>query len=108
MEQRLAKLETLCKQKEEERVELELRLTEVKENLKKSLARGAMGPPTDTKISVKVGGYKVQNHNLHLYCMILMCPATMFIFCQEILVFCIILAGYFGIECTVFAVLLRH
>ncbi len=27
---------------------------EVKENLKKSLARGALGPPTDTKISVKV------------------------------------------------------
>lgn len=55
VEQRLAKLETLCKQKEEERVELELRLTEVKENLKKSLARGALGPPTDTKISNKVG-----------------------------------------------------
>lgn len=56
VEQRLAKLETLCKQKEEERVELELRLTEVKENLKKSLARGALGPPTDTKISIKVDG----------------------------------------------------
>uniref|UniRef100_A0A667YLN7 Actin filament-associated protein 1-like 1 n=1 Tax=Myripristis murdjan TaxID=586833 RepID=A0A667YLN7_9TELE len=39
-EQRLAQLEALCKQKEEERVELELRLTEVKENLKKSLAGG--------------------------------------------------------------------
>uniref|UniRef100_A0A673A2U7 Actin filament-associated protein 1-like 1 n=1 Tax=Sphaeramia orbicularis TaxID=375764 RepID=A0A673A2U7_9TELE len=51
VEQRLAELETLCKQKEEERVELELRLTEVKENLKKSLARGALGPPTDTKIT---------------------------------------------------------
>uniref|UniRef100_A0A3Q4GPN1 Actin filament-associated protein 1-like 1 n=1 Tax=Neolamprologus brichardi TaxID=32507 RepID=A0A3Q4GPN1_NEOBR len=51
-------LETLCKQKEEERVELELRLTEVKENLKKSLARGALGPPTDTKIYVK--GSKVE------------------------------------------------
>lgn len=55
VEKQLAELETLCKQKEEERVELELRLTEVKENLKKSLARGALGPPTDTKISVKVG-----------------------------------------------------
>lgn len=55
LEQRLARLEMLCKQKEEERVELELRLTEVKENLKKSLARGALGPPTDTKVSVKVG-----------------------------------------------------
>lgn len=55
VEKQLAELETLCKQKEEERVELELRLTEVKENLKKSLARGALGPPTDTKINVKVG-----------------------------------------------------
>ncbi|XP_078122216.1 actin filament-associated protein 1-like 1 [Sander vitreus] len=60
LEQRLAKLETLCKQKEEERVELELRLTEVKENLKKSLARGALGPPTDTKISIKAQGSKVE------------------------------------------------
>ncbi|KAG7217082.1 hypothetical protein INR49_027622 [Caranx melampygus] len=60
VEQRLAELETLCKQKEEERVELELRLTEVKENLKKSLARGALGPPTDTKISVKAQGSKVE------------------------------------------------
>ncbi|XP_077961343.1 actin filament-associated protein 1-like 1 isoform X3 [Gasterosteus aculeatus] len=60
VEQRLAKLETLCKQKEEERVELELRLTEVKENLKKSLARGALGPPTDTKISNKAQGTKVE------------------------------------------------
>lgn len=59
-EQRLAKLETLCKQKEEERVELELRLTEVKENLKKSLARGALGPPTDTRISTKAQGNKVE------------------------------------------------
>ncbi|XP_026228355.1 actin filament-associated protein 1-like 1 [Anabas testudineus] len=57
-EQRLAELETLCKQKEEERVELELQLTEVKENLKKSLAQGALGPPTDTKMSAK--GSKVE------------------------------------------------
>lgn len=60
VEKQLAELETLCKQKEEERVELELRLTEVKENLKKSLARGALGPPTDTKISVKAQGSKVE------------------------------------------------
>ncbi|XP_034539274.1 actin filament-associated protein 1-like 1 [Notolabrus celidotus] len=60
VEQRLAKVEALCKQKEEERVELELRLTEVKENLKKSLARGALGPPTDTKISIKAQGSKVE------------------------------------------------
>ena len=62
-ERRLAELETLCKQKEEERVELELRLTEVKENLKKSLARGALGPPTDTKISVKVGCCQTQRRD---------------------------------------------
>ncbi|XP_029957435.1 actin filament-associated protein 1-like 1b [Salarias fasciatus] len=60
VEKRLAELESLCKQKEEERVELELKLTEVKENLKKSLARGALGPPTDTKISVKAQGSKVE------------------------------------------------
>uniref|UniRef100_A0A7N9AQL4 Actin filament-associated protein 1-like 1 n=1 Tax=Mastacembelus armatus TaxID=205130 RepID=A0A7N9AQL4_9TELE len=61
---RLAELEMLCKQKEEERVELELKLTEVKENLKKSLARGALGPPTDTKISAKAQGNKVEKvHN---------------------------------------------
>uniref|UniRef100_A0A3B3VUU8 Actin filament-associated protein 1-like 1 n=1 Tax=Poecilia latipinna TaxID=48699 RepID=A0A3B3VUU8_9TELE len=53
MEKRLAEIEMLCKQKEEERVELELQLTEVKENLKKSLARGAQGPAVDTKVSVK-------------------------------------------------------
>ncbi|KAM6907495.1 actin filament-associated protein 1-like 1 [Xenentodon cancila] len=60
VEKRLAKLETLCKQKEAERVELELRLTEVKENLKKSLARGSLGPPNDTKISIKVSGSNVE------------------------------------------------
>lgn len=60
LEQRRAELEAQCKQKEEERVELELRLTEVKENLKKSLARGALGPPTDTKSSAKTQGSKAQ------------------------------------------------
>ncbi|XP_053702709.1 actin filament-associated protein 1-like 1 isoform X2 [Synchiropus splendidus] len=60
VQQRLAQLEALCRQKEEERVELELRLTEVKENLKKSLARGALGPASDAKISVKAQGSKVE------------------------------------------------
>ncbi|KAM9847175.1 actin filament-associated protein 1-like 1 [Aulostomus maculatus] len=60
VEKRFAELEMLCKQKEEERVELELRLTEVKENLKKSLARGALDPTADTKISVKAQGKKVE------------------------------------------------
>uniref|UniRef100_A0A8C5NEJ2 Actin filament-associated protein 1-like 1 n=1 Tax=Gouania willdenowi TaxID=441366 RepID=A0A8C5NEJ2_GOUWI len=53
-EKTLADLELLCKQKEEERVELELKLTEVKANLKKSLDRGASVSPPDTKISPKV------------------------------------------------------
>lgn len=53
-EKRLAQLETLCKEKEEERVELELRLTEVKENLKKSLARGALAPPNNKDNCPKV------------------------------------------------------
>lgn len=47
VEQHLSELETQCKEKEEERVELEIKLTEVKENLKKSLARGSDGPTTD-------------------------------------------------------------
>ncbi|KAK7925892.1 hypothetical protein WMY93_008202 [Mugilogobius chulae] len=47
LERRLSDLEAQLKQKEEERVELELRLTEVKENLKKSLARGSLAPPPD-------------------------------------------------------------
>ncbi|CAL8365431.1 unnamed protein product [Lota lota] len=59
-EQRLAQLEVACKEREEERVELELRLTEVKENLKKSLAGGALGPPTDARISIKAQGRKVE------------------------------------------------
>ncbi|XP_030216619.1 actin filament-associated protein 1-like 1 [Gadus morhua] len=59
-EQRLAQLEVVCKEREEERVELELRLTEVKENLKKSLAGGALGPPTDSRNSIKAQGRKVE------------------------------------------------
>lgn len=54
LDQRLARLETLCKQKEEDRVELELKLTEVKDNLKKSLARGSTGPPTEKKLILTV------------------------------------------------------
>ena len=58
LEERIARLETLCKQKEEERVELELKLTEVKENLKKSLARGSAGSPTENKLILKVAAKK--------------------------------------------------
>lgn len=58
LEQRLSALETQLKQKEEERVELELQLTEVKENLKKSLARGSTAPPPDNKTTEKTQGSK--------------------------------------------------
>ncbi|KAM9782173.1 actin filament-associated protein 1-like 1 isoform 5-T5 [Syngnathus typhle] len=55
VERRLVQLETLCKQKEEERVELELKLTQVKENLNKSLAGGAItAPPTSATLVTKV------------------------------------------------------
>ncbi|XP_024288351.1 actin filament-associated protein 1-like 1 isoform X3 [Oncorhynchus tshawytscha] len=49
LEKRLAQLEESCRGKEGERVDLELRLNEVKENLKKSLAGGVLGPLTESK-----------------------------------------------------------
>ncbi|XP_056586443.1 actin filament-associated protein 1-like 1b isoform X2 [Triplophysa dalaica] len=54
MEQRLAELEANCREKEAERVDLELRLTEVKEKLKKSLTGGMLGAPVDSKPPIKV------------------------------------------------------
>ncbi|XP_077448461.1 actin filament-associated protein 1-like 1 [Stigmatopora argus] len=67
VERRLVQLEALCKQKEEERVELELKLTQVKENLKKSLARGAIvAAPTPATVIAKIQvnkTCKVSNNN---------------------------------------------
>ncbi|KAJ8408862.1 hypothetical protein AAFF_G00246800 [Aldrovandia affinis] len=54
LEECLAQLEEKCRGKEEERVDLELRLTVVKENLKKSLAGGALGAPGESKPASKV------------------------------------------------------
>ncbi|KAJ8014954.1 hypothetical protein DPEC_G00021130 [Dallia pectoralis] len=48
---RVCQLEEACRGKESERVDLELRLTQVKENLKKSLAGGTLGAPVETKPS---------------------------------------------------------
>ncbi|KAF5899928.1 actin filament-associated protein 1-like 1 isoform X1, partial [Clarias magur] len=45
----LAQLEESCQTKESERVDLEIKLGQVKENLKKSLAGGALGAPVETK-----------------------------------------------------------
>ena len=54
MNKRVSHLEEVCRAKEAERVDLELRLTEVKENLKKSQAGGALGAPVEAKPPVKV------------------------------------------------------
>lgn len=50
----LAQLEESCQTKESERVDLEIKLSQVKENLKKSLAGGALGSPVETKPLGKV------------------------------------------------------
>lgn len=54
LEKCVAELEENCRGKEAERVDLELRITEVKEYLKKSLAGGALGAPTEKKSTKKV------------------------------------------------------
>ena len=50
----LSQLEEACRAKEADRVDLELRLTQVKENLKKSQAGGALGAPVEGKLPAKV------------------------------------------------------
>lgn len=56
LEQRVAVLEERCRQKEESRVDLELKLTEVKEQLKQSLAGGpALGLAVTSKAENGVG-----------------------------------------------------
>ncbi|RXN22105.1 actin filament-associated 1-like 1 [Labeo rohita] len=49
LEERVTQLEDSCRVKEGERVDLELKLTQVKENLKKSLAGGELGAPVESK-----------------------------------------------------------
>ncbi|XP_051514639.1 actin filament-associated protein 1-like 1 isoform X3 [Myxocyprinus asiaticus] len=53
LEERVSQLEDSCHVKENERVDLELKLTQVKENLKKSLAGGALGAPAESKPTTK-------------------------------------------------------
>lgn len=50
----MTQLEDSCRVKEGERVDLELKLTQVKENLKKSLAGGELGAPVESKPTNKV------------------------------------------------------
>ncbi|XP_078480289.1 actin filament-associated protein 1-like 1 [Lampetra planeri] len=47
LDKRVSQLEEACRAQEAERVDLELRLTQVKENLKKSEAGGALGAPAE-------------------------------------------------------------
>lgn len=54
LNKRVSQLEEACRAKEAERVDLELRLTQVQENLKKSLAGGALGAPVEGKPPIKV------------------------------------------------------
>ncbi|KAM8848968.1 actin filament-associated protein 1-like 1 isoform 3-T3 [Synchiropus picturatus] len=61
LNQRVSQLEEACRAKEAERVDLELRLTHVKENLKKSLAGGALGAPVEKVAHVKGSRKKTQN-----------------------------------------------
>lgn len=66
LEDKLKKLEEECKQKEAERVNLELELTEVKESLKKALAGGitlglAIEPKSGTSSPQVCKGIKSSN-----------------------------------------------
>ncbi|XP_040031511.2 actin filament-associated protein 1-like 1 isoform X1 [Gasterosteus aculeatus] len=61
LNKRMSQLEDACRAKEAERVDLELRLTQVQENLKKSQAGGALGAPVEAKPPVKASGKKKQN-----------------------------------------------
>ncbi|XP_043113020.1 actin filament-associated protein 1-like 1 isoform X5 [Puntigrus tetrazona] len=60
LEERVAQLEESCRVKEGERVDLELKLTLVKENLKKSLAGGELGAPTESKPTNKTQRMEAQ------------------------------------------------
>ncbi|XP_016118176.1 actin filament-associated protein 1-like 1 [Sinocyclocheilus grahami] len=60
LEERVAQLEDSCRVKEGERVDLELKLTQVKENVKKSLAGGELGAPTESKTTNKTQRMETQ------------------------------------------------
>ncbi|XP_070819087.1 actin filament-associated protein 1-like 1 isoform X1 [Chaetodon trifascialis] len=61
LNKRVSQLDDACRAKEAERVDLELRLTQVQENLKKSLASGVLGEPVEAKPPVKAASKKTQN-----------------------------------------------
>uniref|UniRef100_A0A4W5L457 Uncharacterized protein n=1 Tax=Hucho hucho TaxID=62062 RepID=A0A4W5L457_9TELE len=68
LSERVSQLEEACRGKESERVDLELRLTQVKDNLKKSLAGGALGAPGESKSSSKVCSWPYYSGSIPVSC----------------------------------------
>ncbi|KAM3613209.1 uncharacterized protein V6R79_022507 [Siganus canaliculatus] len=71
----LSQVEDACKAQEAERVDLELRLTQVQENLKKSEAGGALGAPVEAKPPVKASSKR--SHNIYSESLPVNCAAEM-------------------------------
>ncbi|MGH0158471.1 UNVERIFIED_CONTAM: hypothetical protein FKN15_039507 [Acipenser sinensis] len=67
LEEKIAQLEETCREKESQRVDLELRLTEVKENLKKSLAGGSLGAAGDNTTGSQSSGTKSKSNYTEPY-----------------------------------------
>ncbi|KAK6298079.1 hypothetical protein J4Q44_G00311340 [Coregonus suidteri] len=68
LSERVSQLEEACRGKESERVDLELRLTQAKDNLKKSLAGGALGAPGESKPSSKVFSCPYYSESIPVSC----------------------------------------
>nr|XP_061783743.1 actin filament-associated protein 1-like 1 isoform X2 [Nerophis lumbriciformis] len=75
LNKRASQLEEACRAKEAERVDLELRLSQVKENLKKSLAGGALGAAGDAVPPVK--GSKKKTLNIYSEAVAVNCASEM-------------------------------
>lgn len=75
----MSQLDDACRAKEAQRVDLELRLTQVQGNLKKSLAGGTLGASVEAKPPVKV----------YLLLKYMLIPACMHIFHFYLFCFCV-------------------
>ncbi|XP_068596359.1 actin filament-associated protein 1-like 1 [Brachionichthys hirsutus] len=75
LNRRLSQLEDACRAKEAERVELELRLTRVQGNLKKSLAGGALGAAVEGNPPTKASSKKT--HFVYSECVPVNCASEM-------------------------------
>ncbi|XP_055080616.1 actin filament-associated protein 1-like 1 isoform X2 [Periophthalmus magnuspinnatus] len=62
LNKRVAELDEKCRAKEAERVDLELKLTQVKENIQKSLSGGGVASPAQTKPAAKASNNKKQQN----------------------------------------------